>query len=148
MLIAVAGILLYLPASPPPAGGGGADPLKIEFRMPKPDRNNKLAVVAGAEVFVSLRISDLKKDACPDVVFFRFMRGDGANAGTVFARPEWIDKTHVEYRAKILAPRGPGDYDLKAVPSPATASLPGARPRRNTRPSRRSSVSAGSRVTL
>jgi hypothetical protein len=126
MLIAVAGILLGLSASPPDAGGDGVNSCKIEFREPKPGRDNKLAIVAGAEVAVSLRISNLKKDACPDVVLFKFVRGDGAMAGTVFARPEWIDKTHVEYRAKIRAPRGADDYDLKAVPSPATASLPGA----------------------
>jgi hypothetical protein len=139
MLIAVAGILLGLSASPPDAAGDGANSCKIEFRVPKPDRGNKLAIVAGAEVAVSLRISNLKKDACPDVVLFQFVRGDGAMAGTVFARPEWIDKTHVEYRAKILAPRGPDDYDLKAVPSPATASLPGA-PKKEKYPTMRAVV--------
>jgi hypothetical protein len=126
MLIAVAGILLGLPASPPDAAGDGVNSCKIEFREPKPGPGNKLAIVAGAEVAVSLRISNLKKGACPDVVFFRFLRGDGAMAGDFLARPQWIDETHVEYRAKVRAPRGPDDYDLKAVPSPATASLPGA----------------------
>jgi hypothetical protein len=47
-------------------------------------------------------------------------------AGDFLARPEWVDETHVEYKAKTRVPRGPGDYDLKAVPSPATATLPGA----------------------
>ena len=126
MFIAIAGILLGLSVSPPDAGGDGVNSCKIELREPKPGRDNKLAIVAGAEVAVSLRISNLKKDACPDAVFFQFVRGDGAIAGSFVARPEWIDKTHVEYRTKIRAPRGPDDYDLKVFPSPATASLPGA----------------------
>jgi hypothetical protein len=85
------------------------------------------SLVAGAEMFARLRTSNLK--------------GDGAMAGDFLARPGWIDETHVEYKAEVRA-EGTGDYDLKAVPGPATAPPPGA-PREEEYPTMRAAVRQG-----
>ncbi len=124
MLFAVL-TLAALQASFPAVETDDVQTCKIELVAPTADKNNKLSVLVNAEFVVSIRISNLPKNSCPDVVFARFLRGN-SQAGDFIARPTWISATQVEYKTKVRSPKTPGSYDLVVVPSPITASLPGA----------------------
>lgn len=118
LTVVMSGCQANIPGPPTPK-------FKIELIQPKSVKNQKLVVVAGAEFVVTVRISDLDKELCPDVTFARFLRGN-AMAGEFLARPRAINKNEFEYTTKVIAPKKPGDYKLIVAPSEVAEAIAGA----------------------
>ncbi len=109
--------------------------LEIKLTEPKPDKDHKLQVVAGSEFVVAIRIANLDKNLCPDVVFARFLRGnDNAMSGEFLAKQQPIGKDEMEYKVKVAAPKKLGNYRLEVTPSSISESTLGS-PAKNKYPS-------------